>query len=477
MKNRDKTMLSVLALAELLLVSFPSGASAQSIYVQDVEKDDELNQNLSEIQFYINGNSRYLPGGVGVSDKYNTNYLLGGGKDGSPDWNTNSMISQVVYELGGPYSTAGALPFGKVTSTEGKGTQTQFFNTNTILHNAFLGSSASEEYIGKTYNVDTKQGALIQEPVMDKATGLGKSGTDVVSNATQAQKSATARFIDPPNSTQLGAVFRYRCQNKLNPVKAPDPEGRFIASAKTTSNLDCAEQNDTYVRRDRTLEALLGPLQYVAPEEMKPPETGAGETYVRFKNPVANEKYYPIYAAAGFCQNISLYAFSNAPSSANSTTAMQISNMMANQEALDSKLTANCWHFFEERVAYPKAVSETRNKAQAERCEEDYSVRHVIDKETKMTCQSEGRSTLKARFDMAYRMDSPEYVSYLNTLGAAVRAQLMAMALADAERFEQSLLMERQIMTGALTAANRTPIDLSGVSATTSISKSSGTGQ
>jgi hypothetical protein len=56
---------------------------------------------------------------------------------------------------------------------------------------------------------------------------------------------------------------------------------------------------------------------------------------------------------------------------------------------------------------------------------------------------------------MAYRLDSQEYISYLNTLGVTTRELLYAQALADQERFEQSLLLERQIMTEALNLPDR----------------------
>ncbi len=475
MKKRDLIALSVLAVAGGVLVSSPRPALAQSIYVQDTETGDELNQNLNEIQFYINGSSRQFPhmeeGLVKAGPTYNTNYLLSGETPGSKKYNNNNLLQEIMFEVGGPYPATATDNYSSSSSGPGAGTATSYFNTNILLRNAFLGPSGMDGNIA----LESKGailGSLIKAPTLDGTTKLGSITADIIGNEELAQKSASAKFIDSP-SNQVGVLFKIRCNGKFTPTKEDDAEGKFISKARTSDNLECSNQDDTYVRRDRSLESLLGPMQYVAPKDMDPPTSGAGETYDRFGSTTPTELTYPTFAAAGFCQNISAYYFADTPSKAGKNDAMDVSNKMAIQESIDSRIVANCWHFFEERVQYRHGDQLTK---QAKRCTDDYEIRHIIDKKTSDDCQAGGRSSLRARYDMAYRMDSPEYITYLNTLGAAVRAQLVAQAYADAERFEQSLLLERQIMTQALTAVRREKIDHTKVQIPSSFSKSSGDG-
>jgi hypothetical protein len=189
------------------------------------------------------------------------------------------------------------------------------------------------------------------------------------------------------------------------------------------------------------------------------PLTGA--IFVRFTQTVtqAGANYYPIYEAAGFCQNVSLKAYPESdpikpfPKGSSDVTNWAIASEKVWRESVDGKVVGNCWHFFEERIQYP---ANTLPHAQQEnRCKNDFQNLHIISSYAYQMCQQLGRSSLQARADMAYRLDSQEYISYLNTLGVTTRELLYAQALADQERFEQSLLLERQIMTEALNLPDR----------------------
>jgi hypothetical protein len=225
------------------------------------------------------------------------------------------------------------------------------------------------------------------------------------------------------------------------------------------------------------LESLLGPLQYKAPNtallKMNNPQSDMTVVYVRLPLPdmsINLSPYYPIYAADGFCHNLS-QNITPITMPASSDVAYKIANTIMLQETFDSKLVANCWHFFEERVQYPdygdvsvadalmdKSLSfKLRHYQQASRCADDFYIRHIISLAAYTDCKTNGRSTLKARADMAYRMESTEYLAYLNSLGAATRELIFAQALSEPERFEQSLLLERQIMTEAMFAAKGAP--------------------
>jgi hypothetical protein len=256
--------------------------------------------------------------------------------------------------------------------------------------------------------------------------------------------------------TVANQEFAYRCSFGFNPTKTTDPEGQI------NKILGCATQKDAHVRQDRSLASLLDPIQYYADPSMVVPTSsaatmGALTTVVpRFSAPSA-DKYYPIYAAAGFCQNLSQHAFVylSTPTTSSSPSVAQVA-FLPLQEAAESRILANCWAFFEERVAYPSSsagspLGSSLYLTQKARCAVDYA-NHIIDDAAYGDCVQNGRSELKARADMAYRYNSAAYVSYLQSLGAAPAATIFAMSLGDPEKFEQSLLIERQIMTEAMSS-------------------------
>ncbi len=504
MQKKNKNLLLTLASSAVLFASLAQAAHAQAIYVRD-DDDDVLNYHLGNIQGGITGNSIKGQDATGFlfDYNYNTNAFLSYTQPADANYNTNNMLRWIMSEVGGCYTqddpttcSTGHI-FGSATSTKGRGVATSYFNTNTILRNSFLGSSGTEINVvnyalgpapdsrtNVTALVNNAKngpfGALLVSPtqikdVTEAGTDVGVTATigtamwDMLRTIEMSWKSATARTVGDPRVTAIGEAYVKRCENGFNPTYAQtitvtdvdpttgesfppvqepiDPEG-YLNSRMSTCKSGYSKK---YVRTDRSLESLLGPLQYIAPNDMAPATTGEGRVNVRLPSKLNSDKYAPIYAAAGFCQNITQNASPLLITSETKEDATDVLNKAMLHETHDSRLVANCWHFFEERVQYPDGVG--RHLAQQNRCKVDHEIRHIISAQALTDCETNGRSTLRARADMAYRMDSFEYINYLNTLGVTVREQLMAAALDAPERFEQDLLIERHIMTGAMAAA------------------------
>ncbi|MFA4994546.1 MAG: hypothetical protein WC521_04500 [Bdellovibrionales bacterium] len=476
MQKKNRNLFLALIWGAALFASFAQSANAQAIYVRD-DDNDYLNTQLEWIATSIVGSNPYQlnirGGGFLPTGDFNTNTILNWRRNPTQYYNTNHLMQQVMFEIGGCWSGGAGCTketFGNVAPDEGIGTSTSLFNTNTLVQNAFLGSSGTDKKISLYARApvpqnlselisDTKFGALLPEPTQKTVEGfsekIGVVIADVLKGADQAIKSAAVKSVAAPTSQSALIAWYNRCENGFNPTSTEknkdgitfkDPEGAYNKEIKS-----CTTRFDRkHERQDRSLESLLGPLQYSAPKGMaEPPEMG-NPLYVRFPDKITNEDDYPIYAAAGFCQNITLNAAPMVDPGPAENNVDYLLNKAMMHETHDSRIVANCWHFFEERVQYTKGK---RLEQQAARCKDDYEIRHIIDQKTSDDCQSKGRSVLKARADMAYRLDSPEYIKYLNTLGVTVRAQLMAQALDAPEKFEQSLLLERQIMTSAMAAA------------------------
>ena len=467
MKSQNKIALSALALTGVLFAAFPPLARAQSIYIQDIETTDELALNLAEIQYFLNGNSRYAPGGIPASDTYNTNHLS----------------EQVMFELGGPYFNpavtlpAYAAPFANFALDVGIGSASDssvatnggFFNTNTLLQNALLGTSAKGVMIGTAYIGSTQPGGMLN--VTPDVTMLG---TQEVIKWTQMESN---QKLLPPTLAALQYQWNWRCKNDFNPVYPLDPEG------KLNSDADCkslGSGNDQHWREDRSLSSLLDPLQYPAPDQsfMYLPNTGGhiiytvgrdtsmgwdSYVYLRFQKKVADatgpakakdgsDAYYPIYAADSFCENLGMQIFASLSSNIDKSAPMNYVGDLAMMESIDSKIVSNCWKFFEERVQYPPGYPQ--HATQENQCKADYENLHIITQAKYNDCKTQGRSNLKSRADRAYRLDSEEYIRYLNTLGVATKETLIGMALGEPEKFEQSLLLERQIITETMSTGN-----------------------
>jgi hypothetical protein len=260
--------------------------------------------------------------------------------------------------------------------------------------------------------------------------------------------------------------------DKTNPLRDSSAEAIsnvFVIDAK------CKTDNTVFVRADRSMESLLSPLQYKAPTFMNSPELGGH--FSRFPSPPSRFSipflttsdlavYSPIYAAAGFCQNLALKSYPEAhpvkvyPQGIDKPeAAFPLMAEKVWRETIDNKAVSNCWHAFEERVQYPRgmkqAIYQTRYQQQVKRCENDYKNLHLINADQWSDCQNNGRSTIKARADMAYRLDNTEYLAYLNTLGITTRQILYAQALADQETFEQTLLLERKAVTRSMKIPER----------------------
>jgi hypothetical protein len=376
------------------------------------------------------------------------------------DWDTN-YVRPAIGEPGAP-------------DPDPDNTKRATFNQNTQgrckysrwLHDQYQKPPQASSIISLLYQILF---ALQENASSDECVANDTALADAQSMAKQAQSSAMARSVIPPTATAAAWAFQNRCRNHFNPtwdkqvgdLPPFDPEAKI----NNISAFKCSGQKDDFVRQDRSLESLLAPLQYVAPKDMADTKSqnGVPDWFIRFHTELTDKKYLPIYAAAGFCQNIAMYALpmlSPQPSSGPGDN-IRVANAATVIESLGSGVVANCWHFFEERVAYPadSAGYKERHDAQYARCEADYK-KHIINSDALGKCNTDGRSTLKALADVAYRADSKDYTTYLQTLNSSTQEMILALAQGDMFKFEQGLILERQIMTEAMATANRQPVDM-----------------
>ncbi|MDD3028810.1 MAG: hypothetical protein PHS57_00805 [Alphaproteobacteria bacterium] len=398
---QKKTFFVSLVATGILSASIALPAKADSIWVID----DYSERSFNELQ--------YLFGAVA-------------GDENSPatssTYNTNHLLQEILGELGG-------------ATENGKGTASSVFNTNALLATSFLGRYGNDPANGYL-NPDA---LLVLDPAL---SGAGLVDGSVL--ASTAQDDARMRYSKTAGDTEAATtLFDFSCKSGFLLTSDAFSEGTAIKKK-------CAITDSDRVGRDRSMESLLGPIQYLAPTAMAAP-SDATSVYVRF-NAEINATYTPIYAAAGFCQNIAQN--SRVPVNVNAKLEKPTVVGYAFLESRDSHIAANCWRFFEERVQYPEGmpgILAQRHEAQKNRCQVDYQ-NHIISAAALADCQSNGRSALKARADRAFRLDSEEYVNYLNTLGITTREMLISSALDAQEPFEQHLLLERQIMTESLLA-------------------------
>lgn len=393
---------------------------------------------------------------------YNTNYLLGGGNIAARDYN-------LLYLVGGPMDHTG------VDRQPNAIKDPVTYNTNSLLQNAFMGDSASGfERVFETYMYEElpENGALVGIDLGEGEVETGERNVNLIMydrllTGERAIYDGAVRSAFPvaggnqeeaTTEVQLQrAYFNFRCINGFNPYNLLDDEGQL-----NVREANCL-QRPAHVRKDRTLNSLLEPLQYLAPPEMPMAEASlhANEpTYVRFPEPITavGEEYYPIYAAAGFCMGLMYASQTHVPSLTQQNAAPTL-NATAWRETIDGKMSSDCWHFFEERVQYGADSARVRDHyTQYMRCVADRSF-HIISEGELEYCEEYGRSSLKARADAAYRAYSQEYLNYLNTLGVVTRELLLASALTDAEKFEEYLMLERQIMSAVMVVPNRDPFE------------------
>jgi len=535
MKKRNKGVL-IFSLT-LSLLAFPAAPRAQDItdvYDQLVS----LNTNFSALVLAINvlsGVSSTTTTSTTSTDSTTT--TADDSADATSAWSsllssltgsgdTEELLTLIYQALTGATdasSTDDHFPSGDynlITLTGGppyivNQHDVQSYNTNSLIQDSLLGETGAglmtlytknygnplgSEYADPDGNwPDTGyhiKGAMIGLPILRTiSSSLGiaveASGAtdDFATTAFIAMGAAKARsaFVDSLPTLKddhIMGAFRFRCLNGFNPsinAVPDDPEALLVEAVR--GGLACNQVN-TLVRSDRSMESLLGPIEFSAPTDMVLAPSPSFEMldvnmsahtdvltdaglYVRFaayiggSSSAAKTLYGPIFAAAGFCMNVSQKAFPDVPATSTGPN-VGVANEIAWRESVDNRTVSNCWRFFEERVKYPAGMTDRfgqrRHDSQVARCADDYEHRHLISYADFTKCQEEGRSNLRARYDMAYRLDSPEYIAYLNEIGVAPRDMLMGMALGDAERFEQSLLLERQIMTESLKIDVREPI-------------------
>jgi hypothetical protein len=321
---------------------------------------------------------------------------------------------------------------------------------------------------GQKIELNSTLVTIIEEPPNPKVTArafeenlIEQARMNAVSKPVMSNRAQTSAAL----KDNLDTAWRTRFDHGFLPFSMFDEEGKLISAFLIDS-----QPVSYWPRWDRSLESLLGPLQYLAPDYMKLPTTSEDSTkpYARFGEytKMPDNKYVPIYAAAYFCMNLNMYALGalEGSSALAKMHAVETSQQIIIQETLDSKSVANCWRFFEERVQYPVEPADDnakkRHDAQEKRCQYDFQNLHIITLEQYKDCKTNGRSELQARFDMANRIYSEEYQQkFIKYLGATQRAIIIGLAMAEAEQFQQTLLMQRQIMSTVMASTRAGPID------------------
>jgi len=545
MQNRNKGVL-IVSLA-LSLLSFPGSSRAQDIadvYDQLVT----LNGNFESLVLAIN----LLSSAEATTSSTTTSSTTTESTTEEPASALSSLYSSLESYLGGSdveelltliyQSITGATDtssasdhfpspqYNVITLLGGapeiiNGHDDRVYNTNSLLQDSLLGVSGAGYDVLQGFSFgnplgdefadegnwpdigEYKRGARIGIPLLRtlssgiavQTTGIADETATTAFMAIGAAKAKSAFMTNMTTLKEDGiyGAFRFRCLNGFNPSISAVPEDpEALLNDAVRGALGC-NQVDTLVRADRSLESLIGPLEYTAPTDMvvapSPSTTMLGVSmsshtgvlndyglYIRFvaylggASTAAQQLYGPTFAAAGFCMNISQKAFPEVPTTTTGAD-VGVANEVAWRESVDNRTVANCWRFFEERVKYPAGSGDSffkrRHDSQVARCADDYEHRHLISLRDYEDCQANGRSNLRARYDMAYRLDSPEYIAYLNEVGVATRDLLMGMALDAPEQFEQSLLLERQIMTDAMKIDVREPIAKSSDSASMSYTR------
>ncbi|MCL2473361.1 MAG: hypothetical protein FWF23_00400 [Alphaproteobacteria bacterium] len=420
----------ILGLVFAVSVSFPAEASTPDNTVNKLKPQDTVAQPIQRAPDQTGSEQQTRS----FWDATNTNLFHGLGVSGSP---------MFVSGQGIPY-------FATYSKTKEDG----LFDNNQHVPGGFL--QGMEKAI--TYDKLPITPKLLEESVLDRA-----------------QKNALAKFVIAPDADTSAALtdnfltaWRTRCEQGFLPMDEHDPEGKINASLES----DVCDAGGTYARWDRSLESLLGPLQYLAPKDMNIP--GKKDNVQRGDKPFSRfpklekpeEDYAPIYAAAYFCMNLGMYSFAALEGIPALDYRQDIIREVIMQETIDSKGVANCWRFFEERVQYPPGFNPPAYHAlQRKRCEYDFQHLHIITREQYEDCAENGRSDLQARFDMANRIYSEEYQQkFIKYLGATQRAIIIGLAMADAEKFQQTLLLQRQIMATVMGTTRIYPASFGGQS-------------
>jgi hypothetical protein len=287
------------------------------------------------------------------------------------------------------------------------------------------------------------------------AQALAQQDTNKRNTAILAKALGGSRPATPSSSTNAAAKFQRDCTIGFKPVDSSGSD----AEGAINSKLGCSNSPaPKHVREDRSLSALEHLLQFPAPPDMVGPSNVG--VYTPFPTtPPSDEKYYPTYAALGFCQNISP-STPVLPTAGSQATAGMAAIALAKprQESLDSKVSSVCWNAFAKRLQFSNAMQtkmfQKMHTAQATACLYDFD-RHIIGQAAAQDCQTNGRSDLQAEHDAAYRASNPDYQTlYLPTLSPDAAAEVEITADSMAQKFESDRDAELTAMANLMPASS-----------------------
>lgn len=261
---------------------------------------------------------------------------------------------------------------------------------------------------------------------------------------------ASANYYDQTTTDTSAASAEQAARCKLGDLPVDSS-----ASGKANKLLGCSDPlSGQNARAARTMSAVIGPLQYLVPPNMVTPTTAPGGYKPFGDNPPTDKLYYPILAAQGFCQYITPTSSSIPVSDKANVGTLAVLNE-GRRQALSSAGPDTCWAFFAERLQVPSNVTDTALQAiyteQAQLCMV-HNESHIINDAALADCKTNGRSTLKAQYDVAHRL-TPDYKdTYLVTVDANTRALIMEQLFDAPERFTQRLMQERQMLERAVSS-------------------------
>ncbi|MDR3424355.1 MAG: hypothetical protein P4M13_04660 [Alphaproteobacteria bacterium] len=277
---------------------------------------------------------------------------------------------------------------------------------------------------------------------------------DHLTSAALAQALAQSQERQESPAVQATELKYQQCK-LFGPSNTSDPQASAL-KALCGNNLSAPA---AHARQDRTSESLFGPLQFdYMPNSMN--LTNGVYSAAPITTTPGTDGQWKYAAALTYCQHVSRAQPKppQAPSDNHATTTMITAMGQAvDAEARSSQGAGGCYAFFTERVRYGQSNDFSGlHKQQADRCAADFAA-HIISTAENTDCQTNGRSTLQADQDMAYRIKSPDYLSdVVAKLEWANGAQegALSRAMNDEETFQQRLILERQTLAQTTAAAN-----------------------
>jgi hypothetical protein len=224
----------------------------------------------------------------------------------------------------------------------------------------------------------------------------------------------------------------------------------------------------THAGEDMNIESLLtgapvDPYEYLVPTDFPLLKNDNYAPYIPSSTPDAN--HYPFVAAYYFCQHLKPILINPLQAGTTPTINVLATGKVKDMAAKNSTAISMCYKALEERMQFDNQSSSyaTRHQIQSDRCQADFND-NIIDSSAYTTCQTSGRSELKAQHDEDFRSHAQIFQANILAHMTNDNRELAKINMSAGERNFQAILdQERRDLLQAVTAADNSGLGMTGI--------------